>query len=46
MEQEKTIIINNLKTLYFAGKIKSLKPFINKGLITEQDAKIIEGLKQ
>lgn len=40
------MIFERIKKLYIEGKIKNLSIYIEKGLITEQDAKIIEGLKQ
>ena len=40
------MIFERIKKLYAEGKIKNLSIYIEKGLITEQDAKVIESLKQ
>lgn len=36
------MIFERLKTLYKAGKIKDLSVYVEKGLITEEQAKEIE----
>ena len=40
------MIFERIKKLYAEGKIKNLSVYVEKGLITEQDAKVIESLKQ
>lgn len=40
------MIFERIKKLYTEGKIKNLSIYIEKGLITEQEAKAIEGLQQ